>query len=51
MIEIKINFSQIQSRIDAARSMQDAGCDGESKKILCSLAQDILNKAGGASHE
>lgn len=44
MLEIKINFTQIQSRIDAARSLQDAGQNDSSKSILLSLANDITEK-------
>lgn len=38
------NFASIQSRIDAARSLQDAGQDDKVKDILGDLCRDILNE-------
>lgn len=41
--ETKYNFSEIQSRIDAARHLQEAGQDERCKEVLRELAEDILN--------
>lgn len=51
MLEVKINFAQIQSRVDAARSLQDSGCDDDSKYTLRKLAKDILEKVKQTKQE
>lgn len=42
MIEVKINFEQIDQRVKAAWSLQAAGQDKQAKEILLSLANDII---------
>ena len=42
MLNKTVKFDEIQHRIDAARSLQDAGQDDMCKTILVSLAKDIL---------
>ena len=46
LVDIKINYQKIQDRIGAARSLQDAGQDQESKTIALSIARDILKELG-----
>jgi hypothetical protein len=38
------NFQTVQSRIDAARSLQDAGQEDKAKEVLKDLATDILKE-------
>lgn len=44
MIQIKINFSDIHNRVDAAENLQEASQDKQSRMVLRELAQDILEK-------
>jgi|GEM_PF-4978433 len=46
MIEIKINFAQITQRVEAARSLQDAGQDDDAKSILRKLSSDLQKSIG-----
>lgn len=41
MIKKTIDFNTIQSRIDAARNLQDADQDDDCKNVLLKLAEDI----------
>ena len=49
MIELKINFSQVRSRVSAAESLQEAGQDDASKKILYELAEELVTKLSSSS--
>lgn len=42
MFTTKINFQDIDNRVQAAWKLQDGNKDDESKMVLLSLAKDIL---------
>ena len=44
MIELRINFTQIRNRVEAASALQEAGKDAKAKAALRKLASDILEK-------
>jgi hypothetical protein len=43
VISIKINFADVEARMNAARSLQDAGEDADAARLLRKLAKDILD--------
>jgi hypothetical protein len=44
MIELKINFTQIRNRVEAAAALQEAGKDDAAKAVIRKLAADILDR-------
>ena len=44
MIKKTIDFDNMQSRIDAARSLQDAGETSECESVILKLAKEITLK-------
>lgn len=42
MIDVKINFETIQNRLSACRYMAEAGEQKEAKKMLITLAKEIV---------
>ena len=46
MLELRINFQQIEDRVTAARKLQEADQIEKSKQILRELAKEVLEKIG-----
>ena len=44
MIELKINFTQIRRRVEAAEALQESGEESEARAVIRKLATDILAK-------
>ena len=44
MIEIKVNFNDIEARVAAARALQEGGEKEASKEVLIKLGNDIVTK-------
>ena len=44
MIELKINFTQIRNRVEAAAALQEAGQEADARSVIRKLATDILER-------
>lgn len=43
LVEVKINYTEIKKRIDAAELLQEAGQDDAAKDVIMSLAREIVD--------